>query len=380
MAEFNLRMQRYHDGSILGLRMYMLKFWLSYQIRRSKESYFPAYKRSNNKKSIFVIFAELIKLMLHWKCLPFHYFRYALYDKKYDYKTILDFIPETIFYYDIQPRINKGYFLLDDKSVFEEYLKGQGIAYPKTVLKIKRDVIFDEKSKVIDNSKAVELINESKSNTIFFKPSSFGSGGHGIFSASRDREIFLDNNGKTIDETYIEALRNTDWIVQEKVENSKSISKIYDYCTNSFRILTYFTPKEGAKVIYCILKFGNNKAITDNAHTGGVYVRVDTETGVLFDTAYDENLHEYKEHPYTKIPFAGEKVEGIKDLVRMAEDLGNKFPDITFVGWDIVLSPEGPVVLEGNSSPGLTIIQRTYTGMKEFYLLYKEHLKSEKKK
>ena len=379
MAEFNLRMQKYYDGSVLGLRLHMLNFWMSYQIRRTKESYFPAYKRCNNKKPSLVVVWELLKLAIHWKSLPFHYIRYSLYDKEYPYEKVLDYLPETNFYYDIQPRINKRYFLLDDKIIFEEYLKGKNIAFPKTVLKTKNNVLFNNESQVINGDQALDIVNKSTSNTIFFKPSSFGSGGYGIYSATRKEGVFIDDQGKEIDARYLEELKKNEWIVQEKVENSKSIAEIYNFCTNSFRVLTFFIPGVGAKVLYCILKFGNNKAITDNAHTGGVYVRVDTETGELFDTAYDENLYQYKEHPYTKKPFKGERVDDIKKVVKMAEDLGNMFPDLTFVGWDIVLSPVGPVVLEGNSSPGLTIIQRTYTGMKEFYDLYLKHFKNVQK-
>jgi hypothetical protein len=34
------------------------------------------------------------------------------------------------------------------------------------------------------------------------------------------------------------------------------------------------------------------------------------------------------------------------------------FADRLFVGWDITMTPDGPVIVEGNSSPGLDIFQR----------------------
>jgi len=156
------------------------------------------------------------------------------------------------------------------------------------------------------------------------------------------------------------------WIIQEAVENCQALKNIYEYATNSFRVLTYFKPGEGAKVLYCILKFGNNRAHTDNAHTGGIYVKVNLTNGDLADTAYDENLLSYKMHPLTGVKFKNKNIAGIAQIVSLAERLGNLYPNLTFIGWDIALTSKGPVVLEGNSSPGLTIIQRTCGGMQEF--------------
>jgi len=372
MAEFNLRMQKYHDGSTLGLRLYMYNFWMSYQNKRFFESYWPAFKRSNDKKNIIKIIFELVKLTLIWKCLPYHYFRYGLYRKKYAFSKVLDYLPETVFYYEILPKINKQMFLLDDKSVFEDMLRGQNISYPKTVLKIVKHTIFDSNSNVIkSNQQVTKELKKVKSKVLFCKPSDCGSGGKDIFALRRFNGKFYDSSNKIFDYKYIQGIKLSDWIIQEGIENSKDISSIYKYSTNSFRVLTYFVPNQGAKVLYCILKFGNNKAITDNAHTGGVYVRVDTKTGFLDEIAYDENLFEYKEHPLTRTTFKGNRIKNIEKVVKTAELLGNKFPMLTFVGWDIALTDNGTVVLEGNSSPGLTIIQRTYNGMSEFIKLTK---------
>ena len=150
------------------------------------------------------------------------------------------------------------------------------------------------------------------------------------------------------------------------MKNIPDLSEIYPWSVNSFRILTYFVPGLGAKAIYSILKLGNNNAFTDNAHTGGIYVRIDPESGVLDEIAYDEDLFEYQRHPATGYEFRGRRINGINKVVEIAETLGNKLPNLAFIGWDIALTPDGPVVLEGNSSPGLTIIQRTHGGMKKF--------------
>lgn len=367
MADFNLKMQEYHDGTARGLRLYMYRYWMSYQNKRFSESYWPAFKRSKNKKRVFNILNDIIRLTVYWRCLPYHYFRYGLYDKKKSSKKLLDYLPETVFYYKILPKINKQMFILDDKNLFEEFIRGQDVKYPRTVLKISKGIIFDENTNIVDADTQLDTVLEKvKVESLFCKPSNWGSGGKGIFSIVRSNTRFYDSLGNEFDIKYLKKLSLTDWIIQEAVQNRADLGRIYRYSVNSFRILTFFTPDHGARAVYCILKFGNKKAVTDNAHTGGIYVRVNMDSGLLDDTAYDEDLFEHKVHPFNGYEFAGTRINDIKEILKTAELLGNKLPNLTFIGWDIALTPEGPVVLEGNSSPGLTIIQRTYDGMKEF--------------
>ena len=370
MAEFNLRVQKYHDGTVLGLRLYMLKYWMSYQNRRFWESYWPAFVRSKDKKMLLHTMLDLFRLTWTWQCLPYHYFRYGLYEKRFSYRDMLTYLPETVFFYEILPQINKQTFLLDDKNVFESMIKGYGIPHPKTVFKtLKKTPYGSEMDVVVNKDYFSSVLKKTNADILFCKPADCGSGGKGIFILKRKNNMFVDEEGNQFSFDYLVKMSGSDWIIQEAVENCQVLKNIYEYATNSFRVLTYFKPSEGAKVMYCILKLGNNKAYTDNAHTGGIYVKIDTKTGNLADTAYDENLYSYKAHPLTGVKFKDKKIANIGQVVSLAEKLGNICPSMTFVGWDIALTPEGPVVLEGNSSPGLTIIQRTYGGMQEFIKL-----------
>mgnify|MGYP006910667920 CR=1 FL=1 len=94
-------MKEYHDGTALGLRIYMFHYWTKYQNRRFLESYWPAFTREVNKKNIFSIIIDMIRLTFFWKCVPYHYFRYGLYNKALSYDNILRYLPETVFYYKI---------------------------------------------------------------------------------------------------------------------------------------------------------------------------------------------------------------------------------------------------------------------------------------
>ena len=61
--------------------------------------------------------------------------------------------------------------------------------------------------------------------------------------------------------------------------------------------------------------------------------------------------------------FGGYRVGMITEVVALAKRCAALFPQTMLVGWDIAISENGPLVIEGNSSPGLTNVQRTHGGV-----------------
>jgi len=365
MASFNESIKNFNTTyyrSLLRIRMWTK--WNSYQTKRFAESYWPAFfYYKEERKSNLIVLKELIYLFFKFKCLPFHYFRYSLYRKKFTFDRVLEFYPETLFYYKDLPKINSNYVLLDDKNIFESIIKGSELSYPQTILKKKNGSSFDSNNNFITSDEDLKFVlNLCKSNKIFAKPASYSSGGKGILLIEKinncwriDGEIFTKSTLDNLVE---------DWIFQEGVTNCKQIAQIHNKSVNSFRVLTVYKKGIGAKVIYVSLKLGTSNSYTDNAHTGGLYVGVDYYTGQLTSTGYDENLNEYNMHPNHDIPFKDIKIKNIQKVVEYAEKVGNIFSDLAVVGWDIALTDEGPSILEGNSSSGLTIFQRPFNGLK----------------
>lgn len=372
MAEFNKKMQEFVDKiRIFGLRFYMWPYWFYYQNKRFKESYWPAYKRADNKKPVLQILWELIKMFVRWRCLPYHYFRYGLYKKDFNKKEIWNFIPESVIFYRILPRINRNNVLLDNKILFERIIGRSGLNFPSTIIKIEKNMVLDKDDSPINSlEKLNKVINTIKSDKIFIKPSDCGSGGKGIFSLYREGNKFINSKNQKFSLDYLNSLASKgEWIIQEGLENYGMLKELSPNSLNSFRMMTYFDKKP--IVIYAILKAGNKNAETDNAHTGGIYIGVNIKTHTLMNKAFDEDLNEFEIHPLTKFDFRNKKINCFEEVIDTAKKAAILFPSLKFIGWDIALTKKGAFILEGNSSPGLTIIQRTNRGMKEFYNLIK---------
>jgi glutathione synthase/RimK-type ligase-like ATP-grasp enzyme len=63
-------------------------------------------------------------------------------------------------------------------------------------------------------------------------------------------------------------------------------------------------------------------------------------------------------HPDTGAKIVGRKLPLWEETKALAVQAHRAFADRVLVGWDIAIANEGPVVVEGNSSPDLDITQR----------------------
>jgi hypothetical protein len=64
-------------------------------------------------------------------------------------------------------------------------------------------------------------------------------------------------------------------------------------------------------------------------------------------------------HPDSGGQITGRQVPRWEEVCRLAERAHWAFDDRVMIGWDIAVTPDGPVLVEGNAAPDLDIIQRT---------------------
>jgi hypothetical protein len=90
---------------------------------------------------------------------------------------------------------------------------------------------------------------------------------------------------------------------------------------------------------------------------------IDLESGRLGRMCNDKDLRPGRwsdHHPVTGAPVAGRVLEAWPDIRALAEAAQRVFADRMLVGWDIALTPSGPVILEGNSYPDVHFLQRVH--------------------
>lgn len=148
------------------------------------------------------------------------------------------------------------------------------------------------------------------------------------------------------------------YVVEEAIHQHPKMNELFPGSVNTMRMVTIV--KDGKpKFIYAILRMGKGEKPVDNATSGGIYTRVDTD-GVLRWPAYSEKEGIfYETHPDTGTKIQGFTVPMFKEAVELVLNAAMVEPKLGYIGWDVAITENGPVLVEGNMLPGYDMIQNS---------------------
>lgn len=256
------------------------------------------------------------------------------------------YIPEYNYYEEIEPVFNRGGMAdgYDDKNLYD--LLFPEVTQPKCYLRVINGKFFDrdyQELKSID-----EISNCLDSDKIFIaKPSLDGQGGKDIKKThlKDPNTVFLDN--EEIDISNLTKQYKKDFIVQEIVEQHKTLSKIYPHAINTIRVMT-FRYKGKYWVLSSIIRFGNLGAFVDNESSGGISCGIKSD-GTLRDFGIAKKIDVYDKHPYTNQRFGGTVIPNFEKVKEMAISMHKKLLYFDLASWDISIQENGePILIEMN--------------------------------
>lgn len=321
---------------------------------KSMEEAIERYKTCKNKKNSKRIAYEMKSLQKYWDCYPFQYIRYEFYrdDQNFSIEELKDYVPEYFFYRLFLPYHTKKQYeiLTHDKNLLQSYLKGLGIKQPVTLAKIYEGILYDENFQKITMREVLERMCGQED--VFIKPIG-GNGGHGIQVFSKKNNELVSTKGIILDDKSLKKIiESGNWIIQAGLKQAESISELYPHSINTFRVATE-NIKGAAKIIYAELRMGRGGARVDNTCQGGVGAVINLETGKFYGKALTEKNEAFETHPDTGYKFAdfpNRNWEQIKDFVLKCAE---KVPQLTYIGWDVALTDNGPALIEMNVGFGI---------------------------
>ena len=140
-------------------------------------------------------------------------------------------------------------------------------------------------------------------------------------------------------------------LCEEIIRQHPDLDAIWPGSINTVRMVTIL--KDGkAHVVAAYLRVGNGPRPVDNFNNGGMVTPVDRETGVIQCAARDKAGTLYERHPATGTPFRGTQIPMWPQILDMLQKAAQVVPSIRYVGWDVAVTPDGPVLVEGNQYPG----------------------------
>lgn len=135
-------------------------------------------------------------------------------------------------------------------------------------------------------------------------------------------------------------------IIDEFLIQHEGMSALYPDSVNTVRMITFLRPDGEVRLLAAVLRIGNGDVI-DNFASGGMFTMLD-EDGVALYPGVDKNSNVYREHPVTGTSIVGFQVPLYDQVIALTEQLARRTPEAPYVGWDLAITENGPVVIEGN--------------------------------
>lgn len=262
--------------------------------------------------------------------------------------------------------------ILENKYLFYENFKGH-IEMPTHFYWICKGLLIsiDNKSTANIEDLIQLLMKETK---LILKPV-VGSKGKGIILVQyTDSNLYFNGDLLTITEFKNRISALNEYLIVEYICQAKYSNRIYSHSVNTIRVITIQDPVTVPipKVILAIHRFGSsNTQYVDNASAGGLFSKVDVNTGVL--THAQSYLVDgcIEKHPDTNEQIGGIVIPHWNKIKTELISTAKKFPYLKFIGWDIAVTENGFQVVEANLTTGLNFIQswqgERFTELGEFY-------------
>lgn len=185
---------------------------------------------------------------------------------------------------------------------------------------------------------------------IIYKPLS-DSCGHGV--------TVFDLTEDNMESVYNHLVKLPEGVVEGYVIQHPAMSKYSRKSVNTVRIVSVRAFGR-VNILYAAFRMGGGDAVVDNFHAGGVLALINPETGIVETNAIDLGGTFYENHPVT-----GEKVLGFQipfwpEIVEMLQKAGSIVDGVGYVGWDVAVTENGPILIEGNTAPAPNVLQTPY--------------------
>ena len=271
--------------------------------------------------------------------------------------------------------------ILGDKSVFQFYAQGVGLPIPKALLLFEypRKSAWTPEGKVLTRKEDWLEFFKQLPNEFMIKPSR-GMGGEKVEMFSKDGHNFKKSSelltGEQLYQRVYEDAFYGKCIFQERLSNHPDFKHFTtSQALQTLRIQTFKDPQGIPTLFAASIKIVYGDRDTDNfgfGDKGSLWGVVDIETGTITAAVtVDENGQFYTvtKHKDSGIEVAGKQIPMWKETADLALTAAVKFSSLVAIGWDIAITPDGPVIIEGNPEWGETGKEGPWMTVEEFELM-----------
>ena len=197
-----------------------------------------------------------------------------------------------------------------------------------------------------------------------------GSGTFGARFYRWDGARHVARDGASFDREALfkELAESSNWrplIVNHYLHNHPEIADLATDSLLTFRIFTCLDPTGQPHVTHGFMRIMSK--LEPSWGTIEEYgSKIDLDTGRMNRMCADRDLAPdawWDIHPKTGAPVTGRVISGWKAIAGLAVAGHREFASWAVIGWDLAWTPEGPVLIEGNSDPDTHYLQRVHRQM-----------------
>lgn len=324
-----------------------VKFLLDHLYRPGRHTYYPR----QDRKTYVQICVDNFKWMIKHREINHYYYMYGLdvkngnnpdwYLGKKEFNKIRNLANSPV---HIGDQSASYVCLLRDKFLFFHYLTALGFPTPEVI-----GLCSPQKVTWLDTKK-VEPLNALVNRQLdVFVKDLLGECAKGVFSLKTDNGVLLVDGIKKDIQQFRMQLSAIN-IIQKRIRQHSKMSTLYPKSVNTIRLLSIHHP-DGIQPLAAILRMGAN-GVCDNLTAGGVAAGINMETGKL--TRYGVMRPDFgrmtDRHPVSGTIFENFEVPFFREAVETISRLHKFFYGIKCIGWDIAITENGPVIIEGNDN------------------------------
>lgn len=231
--------------------------------------------------------------------------------------------------------------LLRDKFLFYKYISSNNLPTAEVFATIRNGIVYDTMMEEIS-------WKDLKDKTDYF-----------IKEIEGECASFVKHMNNFEDLIAIrENLNKGNYILQRKITQSKIMDKINPYSINTLRVVTI--NKNGEPyVLSSLLRVGTRKTgCVDNWAVGGLAIGIQ-DNGFCKEFGFYKPGYGTKtnKHPDNDIIFSQFLIPNYLDALNLAITAHKFFYGIRAIGWDIAITENGPILIEGNDNFEISLQQ-----------------------
>ena len=253
-------------------------------------------------------------------------------------------------------------FFITDKFYFYLFLKSLNLPTPKILYYTRNGKLFYS-----EYNKGTEISSIFNNDIDAFAKQFDGQLGNGAFAIKiKDTEVYVNNDLVSSTDDLLKIFTDANYIIQERIVQHPELNKLCSTAVNTIRLVTLITPNEEIIAVRAGLRIGREGSRVDNCAKGGIFVGIDMNTGKLMKKGIikpPQGKIVYQ-HPDNNVVFEGFKIPFFKEAVEMSKELHSRLYRVHSIGWDIAITQDGPMFIEGNSLWEVSGTQAAVGGLK----------------